>query len=160
MNEKIKGNFKKLKAILKKPEMRILPSSIAFYIILAIIPILTIVALIASYFDISIDLLSNMISGVIPGQVSEIIIDVISGKGFDTHVGIFNITAFIFASNGTYSIINTSNTLYKIQDRDAIKDRISSIILLFIIIILFLFLLVVPIFGENIINTIKIFIHL
>ena len=110
--ERIKGYLKKLFKILGKPEMAILPSNIAFNIILAIIPLLTIVVLIASYFDISIDLVSNLVSSVMPKQVSSIIIDVISGKGFDRSVGFFNIVAFIVASNGTYAIINTSNTIY------------------------------------------------
>ena len=153
--ERIKGYLKKLLNILKKPEMAILPSNIAFNIILAIIPLLTIVVLIASYFSISIDLVANLVSNVMPKQVSDIIIDVISGKGFDRSVGFFNIIAFIVASNGTYAIINTSNTLYKIRKRDWLKDRISSIVLLFIIIILFVFLLIVPIFGENIIDLMK-----
>ena len=150
--ERIKGYFKKLLGILKKPEMAILPSNIAFNIILAIIPLLTIVVLIASYFDISIDLVSNLVSNVMPKQVSDIIIDVISGKGFDRSIGIFNVIAFLVASNGTYAIINTSNTSYKIRKRDWLKDRISSIVLLFIVIILFVFLLIVPVFGENIID--------
>ena len=150
--ERIKGYLKKLLKILKKPEMAILPSNFAFNIILAIIPLLTIVVLIASYFDISIDLVSNLVSSAMPKQVSSIIIDVISGKGFDRSVGFFNIVAFVVASNGTYAIINTSNTLYQIKERDYLKDRVSSIILLFIVIILFVFLLVVPIFGDNIIK--------
>ena len=153
--ERIKGYLKKLLNILQKPEMAILPSNIAFNIILAIIPLLTIVVLIASYFNISIDLVANLVSNVMPKQVSDIIIDVISGKGFDRSVGIFNIIAFMVASNGAYAIINTSNTLYKIRKRDWLKDRISSIVLLFIIIILFVFLLIVPIFGENIIDLMR-----
>ena len=53
--------------------MRILPASIAFNIILAIIPLLTIVVLIASYFDISIDMVTKLISEFMPNQVSEVI---------------------------------------------------------------------------------------
>ena len=150
--DKVKGYSQKLLKILQKPEMAILPSNFAFNIILAIIPILTIVVLIASYFDISIDLVSNLVAEVMPSQVSDIIINVISGKGFDRSIGIFNIIAFIVATNGTYAIINTSNTLYKIRKRDYLKDRISAIILLIIIIILFVFIIVVPIFGDNIIK--------
>ena len=104
--KRIKGYLKKLAKVLRKPEMTILPSNFAFNIILAIIPLLTIIVLIASYFDISIDLVSKMVSDVMPKQVSEVIIDVISGKGFDKSVGIFNFIAFILASNGTYAIIN------------------------------------------------------
>ncbi len=153
--ERIKGYFKKLIPILKKPDMAILPSNIAFNLILAVIPLLTIVVLIASYFDISIDLVSNLVANVMPKQVADVIIGVISGKGFDESIGIFNIIAFIIASNGAYAIITTSNTLYKIRKRDWLKDRISSIILLFIVIVLFVFLLIVPIFGNNIIELMK-----
>ena len=152
MKERIKRYFKKLFKILKKPEMSILPSNIAFNLILALIPLLTIVVLIASSFDISIAKVASLVESIIPKQVSDIIIEVISGKGFDNSVGIFNIAAFVIASNGTYAIITTSDALYKIQEKNEIKKRISAIIILLIIITLFVFLLVIPIFGENILE--------
>ena len=152
MKHKIKGYFKNLFKLLDKPEMAILPSNIAFNIILALIPILTIIVLIASSFDISIDLVTNLIQRIMPEQVSNVIIDVISGKGFDTNVGISNILAFFLASNGTYAIITASDTLYKIDNQDKIKKRVSSLVILLIIIMLLLFLVVVPVFGENILS--------
>lgn len=155
MKEKLKGYLKKIFKILKKPEMAILPGNIAFYLILAIIPFLTIIVLTASSFNISVDLAAKLIKNIMPEQVSNVLIEVISGKGFDKSVGLFNIVGFILASNGTYAIITTSNTLYQIKKSDYIKDRISSIIILIIIIILFMFLLVVPIFGENILNLMR-----
>lgn len=152
MKRKIKGYFKKLFKILAKPEMAILPSNIAFNLILAIIPILTIIVLIASSFDISIDIVTKLVQSIMPSQVSEVIIEVISGKGFDSNIGISNILAFVLASNGTYAIINASNTLYKIENKDAVKKRISSFVILTIVIMLLLFIGIVPIFGENILN--------
>lgn len=152
MKRKITGYFKKLFRILKKPEMAILPSNIAFNIILAIIPILTITALIASSFDISIDMIEKLITTIMPAEVSQIIIDVISGKGFDETVGISNLIAFVLASNGAYAIIIASDTLYKTNNKDAIKKRVNSLVIITIIIMLLLFLVVVPVFGENIIN--------
>ena len=152
MEKKIKGYFKKLFKILSKPEMSILPSNIAFNLILAIIPLLTIIVLIASSFDISIDFVVELVKRIMPEQVSEVIIEVISGKGFDTNIGISNIIAFILASNGTYAIINASDALYKIENKDKLKKRISSLVILVIIILLLIFLAIVPIFGENIIN--------
>ena len=152
MKKRIKGYLKKLAVILKKPEMAILPANISFNIILAIIPIFTIVALIASYFNISLGMVINLVKELMPSQVSSTIIEVISGKGFDTSVGLFTIIAFAIASNGTYAIINTSDTLYKINEPDIIKKRVSSVILLFIIIVLFVFLLIVPLFGDNILS--------
>jgi len=152
MSKKMKSYFKKLFKILSKNEMKILPSNIAFNIILAIIPLLTIIVLIASSFDISIDLVAKLVRGIMPEQASNIIIEVISGKGFDSNVGLSNIIAFFLASNGTYAIITASDTLYKIENKDEIKKRVSSIVILIIIIMLLLFLVIVPIFGENIIN--------
>ena len=152
MKQKIKKYFKTLFKILEKPEMAILPSNIAFNIILAIIPLLTIIVLIAASFDISIDMVTKFVKSFMPEQVSTIIIDVISGKGFDTNIGISNFIAFFLASNGTYAIINASDTLYKINNKDKIKKRVSSLVILSIIIMLLLFLVVVPLFGENIIN--------
>ena len=152
MKRKIKGYFKNLFKILAKPEMTILPSNIAFNIILAIIPILTIIVLIASSFDISIDIVTKLVRSIMPSQVSEVIIDVISGKGFDRNIGISNVLAFVLASNGTYAIINASDTLYKIENKDPIKKRINSFVILIIIIMLLLFLGIVPIFGENILT--------
>lgn len=150
MKRKIKGYFKKLFKILEKPEMAILPSNIAFNLILALIPLLTIIVLIASSFNISIDMVTQLVESFIPKQVSGIIVDVISGKGFDTNIGLSNFFAFFLASNGTYAVINASDTLYKIDNKDKIKKRISSLIILIIIIMLMLFLMLVPIFGENI----------
>ena len=155
MKERIKRYSQKLLKIWRKPEMAILPSNIAFNITLAIIPLLTIVVLIASYFNISLNLVTNLVNNIMPKQVSAIINDVISGKGFDESVGVFNIVAFIIASNGTYAVINTSNTLYKINKSNAIKKRLDSIVLLFIVILLFVFLLIVPIFGDSILLLMK-----
>ena len=152
MKEKISRYFKKLLAILRKPEMAILPSNIAFNIILAIIPLLTLVVLIASSFDISVNMVAKLIENIMPNQVSEVIIEAISGKGFDGQIGLFNVVAFYIASNGMYALIETSDALYKIKETDIIKKRVSSIIILLIVLTLFVFLLIVPVFGENILK--------
>ena len=75
MKRKIKGYFKNLFKILEKPEMTILPSNIAFNIILAIIPLLTIIVLIASSFDISIDMVTKFVESFMTEQVSSIIVE-------------------------------------------------------------------------------------
>ena len=155
MKDRIKRYFKRLFKVITRPEMAILPANIAFYIILAIIPLLTIIALIISSFDISISLVTDMVKDIIPGEASDLIVSVISGKGFDQNVGFFNIVAIAVASNGTYALVKTSNAIYKIKETDWLKKRISSIFILFIIIILFVFMLVVPVFGENILNLMR-----
>ena len=149
---KAKKYFYDIIDAVKRPEMNILPGNLAYYIVLALIPIITIIVYIDSLFSISIDLVIELINKVIPDGVARIVIDAISGKGFDESVGLFIVLALIISSNGTYAMINASNALYKIEDTEEIKDRIKSIIILFIIILLFIFLLVVPLFGNQILN--------
>ena len=151
----MKRKLKKIKEILTREELGILPASLTYYFVLAIIPLLTITVLVASSFNISIDKVTGLISDILPYKISNLIIDVISGKGFDTNVGVFNLIAFIGATNGTYAIIKTANSLYKIKETDMIKDRIKSILLLVNILFLLIFLVLVPTFGENILSFIK-----
>lgn len=148
--KKISLHIKKAIKTFNQPEMRILPGNIAFFFVLALIPIITMLVVIASYFSISIDTVISFIDNLLPKEASNLIIDVISGKGFDSSVGVFNVIALFVASNGTYAIVNASNTLYQVTKSDSLKDRIKSLILLIILLMLIIFLLIVPIFGEKI----------
>ena len=155
MRSRLNRYLKKLIKVLRKPEMNILPGNIAFYFVLALIPLLTIIILIASCFSISIDLVEELVNDIFPSQVSNTIISIISGKGFDGNIGLFNIVAFAVATNGTYSIITASNTLYKVEENDVLKDRIKSVLILIIIVILLFFLLLVPILGGQILSLLE-----
>ncbi len=155
MWDKIKGYIKELYLTITSKEMSILPANIAFYFVLAIIPIITITIVIASYFHITIDLVFNLVKNVLPKQVAETVIETISGKGFDSNVGLFNLVAFIIATNGTHAIINVSNTFYKVEKTDFVKDRIKATIMLILIVLLLVFLLLVPVMGDKILNLIK-----
>ena len=150
--DKVKFYIKKVFRTFSKMEMRILPGNIAFFFVLAMIPIITVVVVIASSFGISMDNVISLVKSFVPGDAGNIIIEAISGKGFDSSVGVFGFIALISASNGTYAIINASNTLYHVENRDVLKDRIKSFILLFILLWLILFLIVVPMFGGKILS--------
>lgn len=152
---KVKFYMRKAFKTFNKMEMRILPGNIAFFFVLALIPMITIVIVITSSFGISMDSVISLVRSFVPGDAGEVIVDAISGRGFDSSVGIFCIIAFISASNGTYAIINASNTLYHVSNRDVLRDRVKSFILLLIMLIVIVFLLVVPMFGEKIISLFK-----
>ena len=163
LEKQFKSYIKKVWKAFNKMEMRILPGNVAFFFVLALIPILTITIFIATCFSISMNTIVDFINEIFPGEASSVIMDFISGKGFDTSVGTFNIIAFVVASNGTYAVINASNTLYKITDSDKLKDRVKSITLLMILLMLIVFLLLVPVLGgwflslfesSNIVNNI------
>ena len=148
--KKVTTYIKKAFQTFNQPEMRILPGNVAFFFVLALIPIITILAIMASSVGVSIENIINFVQNVLPDEAGNLIIEVISGKGFDSSVGTFNIIALFVASNGTYAIVSASNTLYQVHHSDILKDRIKAIILLFILLFLIVFLIVVPIMGEHI----------
>lgn len=152
--ENFKYYIKKAFNLFNSMEMRILPGNLAFFFVLALFPIITIIVAIASYFSISLDFILDFIHQIFPEEAGNIIIEAISGKGFDTSVGAFSIIALIAASNGTYAIINAANSLYQVENNDSLKDRVKSWLLLIILLTLVLFLLLVPMFGDKIITLI------
>lgn len=147
--KKIKEYINELLDILNKREMRVLPGNIAFFFMLAFIPIVIIIIYIASYFSISVETIKNMINILLPKESANTIVDIISGKSFDGHIGLFNLVTFVVATNGTYSIITASNTLYNVTKTDALRDRVKSVWLFLIMIVLMLFIIVVPVFGDK-----------
>jgi uncharacterized BrkB/YihY/UPF0761 family membrane protein len=73
----------------------------------------------------------------------------------DMNLILFIISTVLLASNGAHSIIITSNVLYNINDDNYVKRRIKALFLTFMIIILLGFIIVVPAFGDIILNAIK-----
>lgn len=152
--DRIKSVFKNLLEIIGKNEMRILPGNLAFFLVLSVVPIITLVGFIASFFNIDLNMIINAMQNTFPKEVSELLIPFISGKGIDINVGISMLTGFIIASNGAHSIIVASNTLYNIPNDDYLKRRIKAFLMTFLLVILFLFVVVVLAFGNHILAAI------
>lgn len=154
---KIKEYIKKIIRTLLIPELRILPASLAYHFVLAFIPIITIIVIIASFFSVSTESIIDMINNTFPSFISEYITPILAGKEFDFSLGVLATLTFGVACNGTYAIITASNSLYKVENSNVLKNRIKSFILLLIIIILLLFLLSVPVFGGKILSILESF---
>jgi len=144
--------IKKIIEILSFKELSILSSYLAYSLVLAIIPIITITILIIGFFNISIGTIINLINDLLPNHASDVIVGAISGDGFDITVAVLNIATFIGAGNGMYAIINASNSLYKIDSTSKIKDRVRAFLILIIMIVLLIFMIIVPMLGDMIIN--------
>ena len=149
---KIKDYIKKLYDIIVIPSMSYLPGNLAFFLVLSIFPILTLIGVIASSFSINIDSIIGMINTALPSNVADILSSFIQGKGFDTNIGIFMIIGFYLASNGADAIILASNNLYGFPNSDYIKRRIKAIFIIILIILLFIFMLAFLAFGNRIVN--------
>ena len=149
---KVKDYIKKLYDIIVIPSMSYLPGNLAFFLVLSIFPILTLIGVIASSFSINIDSIIGMINTALPSNVADILSSFIQGKGFDTNIGIFMIIGFYLASNGADAIILSSNNLYGFPNSDAIKRRIKAVFIILLIILLFIFMLGFLAFGSHILE--------
>ena len=150
--EKLKTTIRKLFEIIKNPVMRILPGQLAFYLVLSIAPMITLIGSIASLLSISIDSIVDFITEVLPLEVTEILLPFISGQGLNMNVVIFMITGFVLASNGPHSIIIASNALYKVKNKNYIYSRIKAFFMTILLVNLFFISLVVVGFGNTILS--------
>ncbi len=151
MKEKINNVIKHFITILKKPEMRVLPGQLAFYLLMSLIPILAISALIASLFISNVDLVT-ILDGHVPKVVIDILISAIDSASSYNNFALLLVFYIFLSTNGTASIIITSNALYGIQNPSGIQTRIKAIFMTIIIVILLLFILLIPVFGDFIIE--------
>jgi len=143
-----------LKKTIKKPEMRILPGQLAFFLLLSIIPLFAVVGVVAAKFSLSAETILDVIASNVPDEVYEFIKDITSGRSININMAIFYISTFILASNGPHSMIIGSNLLYNIKSKGALNGRIKALIMTVILVILFLFVLAVPAFGDQIVKLI------
>lgn len=144
----LKKYLKRLFKIIKKNELRILPGQIAFFIVLSLIPLVTLVGFIASQFQVDLEFILETMEDSLPAQVIDILLPALSNPGLLT--GVSMVIGFFLASNATSSIIIASNMLFKLEDNGYIRRRVKAIIMLVILLFLFLFMLVVMAFGNNI----------
>ena len=135
MKIQISNKLKKILKIINKPQMKILPGQLAFFIVMSIFPVLTLIGVIATFFNISIDSLVDIMQKALPTQVSNTLIPFITGNGIDLKVGFSMIAGFIIASNGAYSLIIASNELYNIDNSNYIKRRIKALVLTILLVV-------------------------
>ncbi len=150
--ERIKKNLKGLLSLISLNEMRILPAHLAFFMVLSVVPIITLIGFVASFFSISLDSIITALQNNIPKEITDLLLPFISGKGVDIGLGLSMFIVFLVASNGAHSLIVASNTLYKIKNSDYLKRRIKALFMTILLVFLFIFVVVVLAFGNNILS--------
>ena len=139
--------------IFKLEEMRILPGQLAFFMVLSVFALFPIFGLIGSSF-ISNELINSM-DHSLPAAVSSILKSLMEVESSGLSIFIFLAFSIYIASTGCEAIIITSNVIYKIKNNMSIKQSIKAIFMTIILIGLILFVVLVPAFGELIINAIS-----
>lgn len=150
--KRIKRFVIKMFDIINKPEMKILPGNVAFFLVLSIVPIITLLGVICSTMNVSTTTLSNFMNNYFPEQISMILLPYFSGQGVDLNVVIFTIIGFITASNGTHAIIIASNRLYGVDDASFLKKRLKAFNMIILLIFTIIFMLIFLAFGNTIVS--------
>lgn len=146
----------KIWEIIKKPEMGILPGQLAFFMLLSLVPIITLSGYAAGLFNINFDTLMDMLGKIIPGGIAGIL-PFISGNTLDLKLAVILIWMFYLASNGCNTVIVISNQIYGINKSSFFKRRIKAIFMTLAIVLLVLFMLLVPVFGNKVIELLALY---
>ena len=101
--------MKTLFNIINLPEMVHLPGNLAFFIILSIFPILTLIGIVASYFSVSVESVINTLSSVFPNGVEQLLLPYIEAGTFPKNIIISTIIAFILAFKVMQRLIKIIN---------------------------------------------------
>ncbi|MBQ9833884.1 MAG: YihY/virulence factor BrkB family protein [Bacilli bacterium] len=141
--------------VLKRPELKVLPGQLAFFFVLSIVPTVTLLGYFTSYLNISSDFVFNFISKALNSDIASLVCNTITNPDVGLRFYFSILIAYYFASNGAASMIVTSNAIYGIKDSSFLKRRLKAFVMTIFLIILFIFILVVPLFGERIIELIK-----
>lgn len=158
MKVKKKNRFKTLLghivATIKRPEMVLLPGQLAFFLVLAIIPTITIISYGASTLNLSMDFLYDFMEKAFSPEIAQLLLGSATGSaGLKLTMAI--LICYYLASNGTNSVIVTSNTIYGIKNGNWFKRRLKAIAMAIIFVLLIVFMLIFPIFGNLIIDLIE-----
>ncbi|MFI3260401.1 MAG: YihY/virulence factor BrkB family protein [bacterium] len=147
--KKIYENFDR---IIRRPEMAILPGQLAYFLVVAIIPTVTLLSLGATFLNLSTEAIFTFFSNSFSPDVANLILSAEVGLVEDSYFAGFIILAgYYVSSNGACSIIVTSNTIYGIKNKGYIKRHLKAFLMILILLFLLILMLFVPMFGDKII---------
>lgn len=150
--KRFKRYFKKVEKLIMRPEMKVLPGQLAFFLILSIFPVFTLLGYIGSKFSLFSSSFLAVIKEVIPSNFLEVILPFVTDSQLTGNTLVVMILGFILASNGTHSLIVTSNELYHLPYADYIKRRIKAFLMTILFLMLFIFIFIVLAYGNVIVS--------
>lgn len=153
--ERISKTIKNSFTIMSQTHMAILPGQMAFFLLLSIIPVVTLIVALTSQLSLNTAFFSNFMIEYFPKAASDMILTIMRGDIINTNQIIFFSSAFLLASNATHSIIVASSAIYNAKRTNYIETRIKAIIMIFILVSLFIFVLFAIGFGSAIIGNLK-----
>ena len=126
-----KDFFKKVWEILYKPETLILPGQLAFFIILSIVPIISIISFIAGMLGVTVENVAELLGQIFTSVNFDWIVPTLSNS---------TVFSFKYIKQGSY-----------------IKRRFKAMWLTMLLCLLYIFILIVPLLGNKIISSFNYF---
>lgn len=148
----MKNFSKKIYDIFMKPEMLILPGQLAFFLVLSIFPLLTLIGYIGSNISMFTNAFISMMENVFPGDISKTLIPFMTSGVINGNIAFFMIVGFYLISNGTNALIVTSNELFHIHHAPFLKRRIKAFFMIILLMTLFIFNVLVLAYGNIIVK--------
>lgn len=155
MKTKTKDFFQRIKKVINRPDMILLPGQLAFFLVLAIIPTMTLITYGASVLNLSIDFMYDFLAKAFSSEIANLMLSTSSGSNVGLKLTIIIIVCYYLASNGAASVIVTSNTIYGVKNGNWFQRRFKAIVMSIIFVFLLVMLLIIPIFGDQIVDLIK-----
>lgn len=150
--ERIKEIFSKVLEYMSKPQMLTLPSSLAYYFVLATVPIISLILLILANLNVSTTYITHFFETNFTSELANLLTPMVTNQSLSIGFIIYIVVAFFISSNGADAIIVASNLVFNIENKSYLKRRIKAFILTIVLILLLAFLLIVPVFGEQLIR--------
>lgn len=155
MKRRFKSFYKKFLKTLKRPEMSILPGQLAFFFVLSVVPIATLISYGASFFNVSINFIADFLEKAFSKDIAQLILPIVQKNDVGIKFFVSLIIGFFIASNGADSMIVTANAIDGTPNGSYLRRRVKAIIMTMFIVTLFVFILLVPVFGNKIIELFK-----
>lgn len=156
MKTKTKEFFSRIKKVLNRPDMILLPGQLAFFLVLAIIPTMTLITYAASVLNLSMDFMYEFLTQAFSPEIADLLLSTGAGTNAGLKLTIIIVISYYLASNGAASVIVTSNTIYGVKNGNWFQRRFKAIVMSILFVFLLTFLIIVPIFGDQIIDLIKV----
>ncbi len=148
--ERLKKYVKRIIKLIGSDEMRILPGHLAFNILLTIVPIFSVIGVLSS--SARITNVETSIMNNVPTPLSSIIDSALNINASNFNLILFIIFSLWIISKGCLAIINSSDILYKIQNKNPISNILKSFTMVLVLFFLIAFIIIVPILGDYIVE--------
>lgn len=146
---KIRKYFQEIIEIIQKPEMGLLPGQLAFYMLLSLVPLITLACYAANLFELDYSRFVDALDLFVPGGIGYVIPHITSGA-ITIPLIVLMVWMLYIASNGCNTIIIISNNIYGIRQSTWVKRRIKAVFMTVMIVIFVIALLLLSVYKSRI----------